>query len=156
MCCEDTLSQALKSRGLRLTPQREMVLRVLHEVEVDASAEEIHARVTRLSPAVDLSTVYRTLDLFSELKLVSAFQLANGDRHYELLTMHKPHFHLMCTSCGESTAISLQELAPLSNLLTGQFQFEANLEHLIIPGICQKCRAVNNSATIAHANEQVA
>ncbi len=139
MCCEATMIQALRERGMRLTPQREMVLHVLHEIPNDATAEEIHARVSRLSPAVDLSTVYRTLDLFTELNLVSSFKQVDGDQRFELLTTHAPHFHLLCQQCGELTSVNISELQPLANQLLQTHRFELKKEHLIIPGICAKC-----------------
>jgi len=126
---------------MRVTPQREMVLHVLQEIQNDATAEEIHAMVSRLSPAVDLSTVYRTLDLFIELNLVSSFEQVNGDRRFELLTTHTPHFHLLCQQCGELTSISLDELQPLANQLRLAHCFELKTEHLVIPGICAKCKS---------------
>lgn len=141
MCCENTVIQALHERGMRLTPQREMVLHVLHEIETDATAEEIFTRVSQLSPAVDLSTVYRTLDLFTSLDVVSSFSQVDGSRRYELITMHAPHFHLLCRICGRMISASLKELSPLQEQLRQTHQFDAQLEHLVIPGICAECSA---------------
>jgi Fe2+ or Zn2+ uptake regulation protein len=73
MSCEKLLRDYLRKRGLRLTHQRELVLSVLHELEAPATAEEIFARVHTRSHNVDISTVYRTLELFQELRLVSGF-----------------------------------------------------------------------------------
>ena len=63
MACESIFLEKLRKSGLRLTPQREMVLSVMHQIEGAATVEEIHSRVRALSTAVDISTVYRTLDL---------------------------------------------------------------------------------------------
>ena len=82
MCCEERFLQQLRERGFRLTPQREMVLHVLHDAEEHASAEELYARVSVLSSAVDISTVYRTLELLEEFHLVASFDLGDGERRY--------------------------------------------------------------------------
>ena len=70
MSCEQVFLEQLRERGFRLTPQREMVLSVMHQIEDFATAEEIYDRVQVLSSAVDISTVYRTLELLQEFHLV--------------------------------------------------------------------------------------
>ncbi|MCX7670535.1 MAG: transcriptional repressor, partial [Anaerolineae bacterium] len=74
MSCQDVFVRRLRASGFRLTPQRELVLNVLHEIEGFASAEEIYARVRQLSTAVDISTVYRALDLLQEFGLVACVE----------------------------------------------------------------------------------
>lgn len=145
MCCEDKLLLQLHERGFRLTPQREMVLRVLHEVQENATIEEIHARVSVLSSAVDLSTVYRTLDLLESFNLVSSFKLGDGQRHYELLSLHRAHFHLLCSQCGSLVAIDARELEPLRNQLVRNHDFQMRLDHLVIPGLCKTCQETSST-----------
>jgi Fur family ferric uptake transcriptional regulator len=69
MACEEVFLQKLRERGFRLTPQREMVLSAMHEIEGLATADQIYGRVQEQSSAVDISTVYRTLDLLQEFAL---------------------------------------------------------------------------------------
>ena len=148
MCCEDKLLQQLHERGFRLTPQREMVLRVLHDIEENATIDEIYARVSALCAAVDLSTVYRTLDLLESFNLVSSFKLGDGQRHYELLSLHRSHFHLLCRNCGNLVAIDARELQPLRGQLVQDHDFQMQLDHLVIPGICKACQDAARSPSI--------
>jgi Fur family transcriptional regulator, ferric uptake regulator len=152
LCCEERFLQQLRERGFRLTPQREMILHILHDAEEHATAEELFARVSVLSSAVDLSTVYRTLELLEEFHLVASFDLGDGERRYELLTLHHPHYHLHCRSCHQLITIDAQELQPLIAQLAQEHGFEAQFEHLIIPGLCQGCQ----SAAARPAAEAVA
>ena len=139
MCCEEKFLQQLRERGLRFTPQRELVLRILHEGIEHPTAEEIFARVSAVSPAVDLSTVYRTLELLQALDLVASFDLGDGQRRYELLTIHHPHHHLLCRGCGRLITIEAAEAQPLVDALQQSHGFAAQLEHLVIPGLCKAC-----------------
>jgi Fe2+ or Zn2+ uptake regulation protein len=101
MACEQVFLRQLRERGFRLTAQREVILSVLHDVEGLVTADEIYSRVRSISSAVDISTVYRTLDLLQELDLVSSVDAGDGQRRYELLGLHGPHLHLVCQACGQ-------------------------------------------------------
>lgn len=141
MACEKLFLEQLRKRGFRLTPQREMVLSVLHDIEGHATAEEVHARVQAISSSVDISTVYRTLELLQEFDLVAVFELEDGQRHYELLGVHGPHCHLVCRACGKSVGVDQEVVRPLGERLLRDYGFWADLEHLTIPGLCQDCQA---------------
>jgi Fur family ferric uptake transcriptional regulator len=140
MCCEDTFLKRLRARGLRLTPQREMILQAMHEVEPHATAEEVYARVSALSSAIDLSTVYRTLELLQEFRLVASIDLGDGQLRYELLGLHGHHHHLHCRACGELIRVEQDEIQGLIEALAETYGFAAEPEHLIIPGLCERCR----------------
>ena len=151
MCCEERFLQQLRERGFRLTPQREMVLHVLHDAEEHATADELFARVSALSAAVDISTVYRTLELLEEFDLVASFDLGDGERRYELLTLHRPHYHLHCRDCGKLATIEALELQPLLDRLEQAHGFQARVEHWVIPGLCRECQAATHQAPSAEA-----
>ena len=77
MCCEEIFLKRLQDRGFRLTPQRDVILQAMHHVDGHATAEEIHGKVHSISSAIDISTVYRTLELLQELHLVAAVDLVD-------------------------------------------------------------------------------
>ncbi len=139
MGCEKVFIEQLRERRLRLTPQREMVLSVLHDIEGFARVDEIHQRVQCLSTSVDLSTVYRTLDLLQELDLVACVDPGDGQRRYELLGVHGPHLHLVCQACGAVLGAPYDLARPLGAALQEAYGFQADLEHLSVPGLCAEC-----------------
>ncbi len=141
MSCQEVLLRHLHKRGLRLTPQRELVLSVLHQIEAPSTAEEIYARVHAISASVDISTVYRTLELFQEFQLVAAFDPGDGTRRYEHLGVEAPHHHLVCRSCGNVIQVALEDLRPLCDQLTATLGFVADPVGLTIPGLCAACSA---------------
>jgi Fe2+ or Zn2+ uptake regulation protein len=102
VACEELFIRSLRRRGFRLTPQREVILSALHQVVGLATVEEILTQVQMISTAVDVSTVYRTLDLLQKLGVVASVVGSDGQRRYELLHHHGPHIHLVCISCGTS------------------------------------------------------
>jgi Fur family ferric uptake transcriptional regulator len=139
MACEELFVRKLRERGLRLTPQRELVLSALHGTEGLATADEIYGQVHTVSAAVDVSTVYRTLDLLQDLDIVACIDTGDGERRYELLGVHGPHVHLICQSCGAVRGVDLAEVRPLAERLQERYGFVADLGHLSIPGLCCDC-----------------
>ncbi|MBN1874848.1 MAG: transcriptional repressor [Anaerolineae bacterium] len=138
MSCEKLLQQNLRQRGLRLTPQRELVLSVLHQLEAPATVDEIYARVHTRSSSVDISTIYRTLELFQEFQLVESFDPGDGIRRYEHLGHEAPHHHLVCQICNKVIPIPLTELEDLNDYLTKTYGFVLS-EGLTLPGTCKHC-----------------
>jgi Fur family ferric uptake transcriptional regulator len=138
------LHEVLRKAGQRLTPQRMMVLSVLAEQGGHMGAEEILALVRQEYPYLNLSTVYRTLDLFVELGLVAQTDLGEGVRQFELVGSH-PHHHLICRQCSGAVEVGDDLLGPLRQTLREQFGFEACMDHFAIFGICRSCRDQPNS-----------
>ena len=141
MACEQVFIEQLRKRGFRLTPQREMILSVMHDIEGLATADEIYSRVQGLSSSVDISTVYRTLDLLQELDLVFCVEAGDDQRRYELLGLHGPHLHLVCQACGKVIGADLELARAFGEHLEAEYGFRPALDHLSIPGLCPACAA---------------
>jgi Fur family ferric uptake transcriptional regulator len=139
MACEEVFLRELRERGFRLTPQREMVLSVMHEIEGLATVDEIYGRVQERSAAVDVSTVYRTLDLLQELQMVACVDPGDGQHRYELLGVHGPHIHLVCQVCGVVIGVERDVAQPLADRLLAEHGFALALDRLAIPGLCRGC-----------------
>ncbi len=140
MSCEEVFFQRLREHGFRLTPQREMVLSVLHDIEGFATAEDIYERVGDISTSVDISTVYRTLELLQDFHLVASVDPGDGQRRYELLGLHGQHFHLVCRSCGKIIGVEPEAIEPFATQMKERYGFELDVEHLSIPGLCEACK----------------
>ena len=151
MCCEEIFLKRLQDRGFRLTPQRDVILQAMHHVDGHATAEEIHGKVHSISSAIDISTVYRTLELLQELHLVAAVDLGDGQRRYELLGDRPPHPHLHCRLCGKLVRIDESKIRPLIDCVGEMYGFRAEPSHLIMPGVCQECRVARATAPAAES-----
>jgi Fur family ferric uptake transcriptional regulator len=147
MACEENFVRELRERGFRLTPQREMVLLAMHEVEGLATADEIYGQVRERSTAVDISTVYRTLDLLQEFKMVVCIDPGDGQHHYELLGLHGPHVHLVCQRCGTLIGIEREVVQPLADRLLAEHGFALDLDGLALAGVCPVCQRTATQAS---------
>lgn len=135
-----TLIEKLREQGYRLTPQREMIVEAVAHAGRHVTAEEVHEQVRVRTSAVNVATVYRTLDLLVELGLISRADLGDGKVSYAS-PIHGPHCHLVCRRCGYVIEADYELVAPLDGRLREHYRFVADLDHLAIPGLCADCEA---------------
>jgi Fur family ferric uptake transcriptional regulator len=129
----------LTDKGYRLTPQRLMIVSAVENSDVHISAEEIYAQVAAKYPQVNISTVYRTLELLKQLGLVFETDFGEGRVRYHPADKGH-HHHLVCTECGAVIDLDESLLFSLKDMLRREYKFSADLKHLAIFGRCHKCQ----------------
>jgi Fur family ferric uptake transcriptional regulator len=130
------LRKTLHDRGMRMTPQRQLVLDAVRVLE-HATPEQICARVQETAPTVNITTIYRTLDLLEKLGLVRHTHLGHGAPSYSV-DEHQ-HVHLVCHVCGGIEEIPSELLEPLVGTLRERDGFELDASHLALSGTCRDC-----------------
>jgi Fur family ferric uptake transcriptional regulator len=130
-------TQTLQDLGYRLTPQRTLVWDVLRREDRHVSAEEVCVLVQEQFPHVNISTIYRTLELLVELRLVRETHLGPARRFFEV-EEEVPHHHLVCESCGGVSHVHDEDLGDLHKVLAAGQGFAAS--QLTIFGRCADCR----------------
>ncbi len=133
------ITERLREKGYRLTPQRLMILSAMESSDEHISAEEIFARVAARYPNVNISTVYRTLELLKKLGMVYEIDLGEGRIRYHAEESGH-HHHLVCQVCGRVIDIKEASLYPLRDVLLRDYDFRAELKHVGIFGVCGSCR----------------
>jgi Fur family ferric uptake transcriptional regulator len=124
--------------GYRLTRQRQTVLDALCQADGHATVAETYYRAKELDAGIDRSTIYRTLDLFVRLGLAISGDNVNGERVYELVKEQR-HHHLICKVCGEVIEVDNQVVEDFYKDLQSVHNYEIDMDHLIVFGICQTC-----------------
>jgi Fur family ferric uptake transcriptional regulator len=135
---------SLRERGYRLTPQRQLVLEAVDTLG-HATPEDILCEVRRTASGVNISTVYRTLELLEELGLVSHAHLGHGAPTYHLADrLH--HMHLVCRDCGTVIETDVSVAQPLIDALRAAHGFDTDMKHFAIFGRCAECAAKVSAA----------
>ena len=134
-----TSLEALREKGYRLTPQRMMVLEAIEASEDHISAEEIYAQAHSKYPYLNISTVYRTLELLKEEGLVAETDLGGGRFLYHPVGKAR-HHHLVCRKCGKVRDIEASVFGKLQDELASRYGFDAKFEHMAVFGVCEECR----------------
>jgi Fur family ferric uptake transcriptional regulator len=137
----------LRARGYRVTPQRQLVLEAVTALE-HATPEEICTRVQQTARGVNISTVYRTLELLEQLGLVTHSHLTHGAPRYHLAA-EAEHVHLVCRECGRIDQVGPDAVAPLVTSLESEQNFETDVRHLTVFGRCGACRDAAASSAAA-------
>ena len=132
-----SLADQLRSRGLRLTAQRQLVLEAVHALG-HATPDQVHAEVAKTAAGVNITTVYRTLELLEELGLVTHAHLSHGAPTYHTVG-EVQHVHLVCRVCERITEVASDLLAPLAQDLLREKSFLVDIGHVALFGICERC-----------------
>lgn len=144
-----TCIDALRQLGHRITPQREIIIETLMHGEGHMTAEEIFNRLQDRTHAINLATVYRTLDLLVENGMASCTNAGDGKMVYATM-LHGPHIHLVCRRCGKVINADYQYIASLEKQFQSSYHFFAELQHITIFGLCGTCQSID------HPNSQEA
>jgi Fur family transcriptional regulator, ferric uptake regulator len=145
---ETSLAAVLRKRGLRLTAQRQLVLEAVHDLG-HATPDQVHSKVAETAAGVNITTVYRTLELLEELGLVTHAHLSHGAPTYHTVG-DVQHVHLVCRRCGTVTEVSSDLLAPVAETLQDRHGFLVDIGHVALFGQCAGC-AGGEHAAVDHA-----
>ncbi len=135
----DQLQTELRSRGYRLTPQRQLVLEAVTTLG-HATPDEVSGWVRERSAGVNASTVYRTLELLEAVGLVNHAHLSHGAPTYHAAAAPE-HVHLVCRGCDTVIEVDPSEIAPMVESLRHARGFVADVGHLTVFGECGDCVA---------------
>src|SRR5262245_45906835 len=124
-----------------MTPQRSLIVRALRHSRGHVSAAQIAEQVREDYPFVDVSTVYRTLDVLIRMRLATSTDMGAGDVLFEWAP-EQPHHHLICSSCAHVQEIDDRYFDPLEQNLLAEFGFAADMHHFAIFGLCRECQMI--------------
>ena len=133
-----TWDDTLRASGYRVTPQRQLVLEAVTRLE-HATPEEIFAEIHLTARGVNVSTVYRTLEVLEQVGLVTHTHLGHGAPRYHLAA-EAQHVHLVCRDCEKVIQIDPAAVGSLVTVLDADFGFETDVGHLTVFGRCADCR----------------
>jgi len=135
-----------RREGYRLTLQRRLVLDALGEMSGHSTPDRIFERVQVKSPGISRATVYRTLTFLLKLGLVTVAQIKDNATVYELAS-DPPHHHLVCQGCDEVIEVRHEVVQPLFSRLEREFGFRVRTDHLMLFGLCERCRRTRRSGS---------
>lgn len=125
--------------GCKNTKPRKTVIEVLESTNKSLSAEDIFIRIKELGESVNLSTVYRTLELMETKSLVNKTVMGDGKARYEL-TVDGHRHHLVCTNCHKSVLIDFCPLEKLEKDISEKNNFDITGHRFEIYGLCPECK----------------
>jgi Fur family peroxide stress response transcriptional regulator len=132
------LVTTLRKEGFRITPQRIAIVDYVMNTDEHPSAEHIHEVIQRQHPTVSLSTVYKTLELLREKRLLNEIEV-NGESRFDPNTGE--HVNLVCLNCGIVEDSDEGELKEIQNKIAKKSKYLIIRGSLDLYGYCRKCRS---------------
>ncbi|SEM66420.1 Fur family transcriptional regulator, ferric uptake regulator [Ligilactobacillus sp. WC1T17] len=139
----ESIEASLRKAGFKLTPQRRATVELLLKYQTQhLTAEEIYALLKQNHPNVGLATVYRTLDMLTDVQVVNKIIFEDGMVRFDLKTQDHGHFHhhLICNICGRVQEIHEDLLVDIEKEIKQKYRFEVADHRLTFLGICDRCR----------------
>ncbi|MDH3678042.1 MAG: transcriptional repressor [Nitrosopumilus sp.] len=134
----EELVSSLREEGFRITPQRVAIVDYLLRTDDHPSAEHIHRIVQKKYPMVSLSTIYKTLDLLKEKKLVNEIEV-DGEARFDAHT--HAHINLVCINCGKIDDIDEESLNEIQNRAAKKSKYLILKGSFELFGYCVNCKS---------------
>lgn len=141
MGTHNSLVEHLRTRGIRITPQRVAIAQAIDTMQGHFTAEDVCAAVKGINPQVNLATIYRTLELLVSMDLATEAHLGGGSMHFALST-HADHHHAYCRGCGESFEFDPHLLDAFLHEMRARYGFAVEAHHMVLFGWCANCRSL--------------
>ena len=133
------LTELLRRRGQRVTPQRLVLHRVLRQRDAHVTAEEALRAVGSQLPNVSLPTIYATFELFEELGIVRRVAMEGGPILFDSRT--QDHNHVACRRCGRVEDIEVPVDDERVRRAARAAGYEPERTDVVVVGLCSDCRA---------------
>jgi Fur family transcriptional regulator, ferric uptake regulator len=134
----ETAVEALRSRGMRISSARRLVLEALYAADAPITAEQIADGLSGRLPRSDLASVYRNLETLEQIGLVRHCHFGHGPGLY-MLTGPREREYLVCDSCNAVMAVEPSDMDAVRTLIHERFGYEARFSHFPILGLCADC-----------------
>ena len=142
----DLFTRILREKGVKVTMQRILVLEALSSCpDGHLTAEEIYNLVKAAYPEIGLATIYRTIQLLWELRLIDRISLDDGFVRYEIREVMENkskhhHHHLICKQCGKVASFQDDLLEELEEKIQRTMRFTVSDHEVKLYGFCEECR----------------
>jgi Fur family ferric uptake transcriptional regulator len=134
----DDWERRLRDHGFRITPQRQLVLEAVETLR-HGTPEEILIEVQRTASGVNLSTIYRTLEVLEDVGLVTHAHIGHGPPTYHAVDEHV-HIHLVCDRCKVVQSVPASVAASFVEQLEAEYGFRTDISHVSVHGLCESCK----------------
>jgi Fur family transcriptional regulator, ferric uptake regulator len=127
----------LKENGYKLTPQRRIILDIIHETGTHLTGEEIYTRVKSRVTGVNKSTIYRTLELLENLGCVYKSEIDDRFVYHHADEGH--HHHIVCRKCNATIECDDTLFDSVEHDLLKKYSFQVDFKHIVMSGLCRDC-----------------
>ena len=137
------MKEFLKTKGFKMTPQRELIFRSFFEMGKHVSVEELYEKVHQNDRSIGYSTVWRNLKVICKVGLAEEVNLGDGVTRYDRVT-REPHGHLFCQNCKKLVEFEIHAILPYLVEISEEKNFRADSFKIEVTGLCEECQVLEN------------
>lgn len=139
---QEKLDAYIKSKGLRKTSQRDTLVDIIFSEDEHFTADELYERVKKNNSSASRATVYRTISLLVEAKLLHEIDLGDDVKTYDPNFNDRPsHNHMICVDCGKVLEFEDDNIDLLNDCLTRRMGFRPVSQSIRIEAACETLRS---------------
>ena len=129
----------LSSPGIRMTPQRRVILQELERMKSHPTADEMYEAARKVLPRISLGTVYRNLETMSRVGLIRKLEFGDTQKRFDD-NAPEGHYHVRCVSCGRLDDVAVRFVPSIEDAFRAGSDYEITGHQLVLTGLCPKCK----------------
>jgi Fur family transcriptional regulator, ferric uptake regulator len=133
-------SESLRERGYRTGGAREAVVELLGTERCCSTAQELHDRLRARGRRIGLASVYRALELLTELGFAKRIDVGEGVARYEAAHRDEHHHHVVCDDCGRIESFEDARLERAIAAVEDRLNYAVGMHEVVLRGACSECR----------------
>lgn len=146
------MKEFLRTKGFKMTPQRELIFRSFFEMGEHVSVDELYDKVREQDKSIGYSTVWRNLKLICKVGLAHAVNVGDGVTRYDRIT-RVPHGHLFCINCKKLIEFNVEQMVGLLAQTAGDHNFTPENFKIEVNGYCEDCEGAQTSGNDNYEDE---
>ncbi|HIH1372066.1 TPA: peroxide-responsive transcriptional repressor PerR [Staphylococcus aureus] len=129
---------SLRQAGVRITPQRQAILRYLISSHTHPTADEIYQALSPDFPNISVATIYNNLRVFKDIGIVKELTYGDSSSRFDFNTHN--HYHIICEQCGKIVDFQYPQLNEIESLAQHMTDFDVTHHRMEIYGVCKECQ----------------
>ena len=132
------LIELLRKKGHKITPQRISICEEVLSSKDHPTAEQVYSKISKKHPGISLTTIYHTLDMLKEMRLVDELKFDSSGSRYDPNT--SVHVNIICQNCKEIIDFESEGIKRAWSRIVSETGYESLGQRLDMYVLCKKCK----------------